>query len=107
MSEKFIVNQKVQMFRIKPTKNQTTAKHANLSPYPNNQLQLNQKIQSKIPIKATVNQKDNKIAPKLRVIDSNTDKGLNSKGFNNTNNAANKITKINQLIMNNGTKQPI
>jgi hypothetical protein len=26
------------MFRIKPTRNQTTAKHVNLSPHPNNNL---------------------------------------------------------------------
>lgn len=26
------------MFRIKPTRNQTTAKHVNLSPHPNNNI---------------------------------------------------------------------
>ena len=65
------------MFRIKPTRNQTTAKHANLSPYPHNQPLINPKIGPKVPIKATVNQKDNKILPKFSVIDSNKDKGLN------------------------------
>jgi len=31
------------MFRIKPTRNQTTAKHINLSPNPNNQFIVEKK----------------------------------------------------------------
>lgn len=39
------------MFRIKPTRNQTTAKHVNLSPYPNKQIVFD----SKIPKGTTIN----------------------------------------------------
>ncbi len=36
------------MFRIKPTRNQTTAKHTNLSPYSNNTVARTNKIDNNL-----------------------------------------------------------
>ncbi len=86
------------MFRIKPTKNQTTAKHANLSPYPNNQLIIHPKNQSKLLIKPVLNQAIKTNVPKLGQHYLKNDKGPNFRGNNNNkNDISNKIPRNSQL----------